>query len=103
MLRRFLQEKDEFVEQILKDVAAMGVKYEKLSYTSDFFPQLSDCTERLIKLGHLYADDTPVEQMRQVRSPAQHSVISCGLRITWTLPNHRRLCHCAVIHAKLHA
>ena len=61
-----MQEKDEYVEQILKDVAAMGVKYDKLSYTSDFFPQMTDCADRLIKLGHLYADDTPVERMREV-------------------------------------
>ena len=66
MISDSVQEKDEYVEQILKDVAALGVKYDKLSYTSDFFPQLADCAERLIKLGHLYADDTPVEQMRLV-------------------------------------
>ena len=70
MLPCFMQEKDEFVEQILKDVAALGVKYDKLSYTSDWFPELTDCAERLIKLGHLYADDTPVEQMRLVSAPA---------------------------------
>ena len=63
---QFVQEKDEYVEQILKDIAALGVKYDQLSYTSDFFPQLADCAERLIKLGHLYADDTPVDQMRLV-------------------------------------
>lgn len=73
-----MQEKDEYVEQILKDVAALGVKYDKLSYTSDFFPQLADCAERLIKLGHLYADDTPVEQMRLVRPPG-HKPVSTAL------------------------
>lgn len=34
---------------------------------ADYFPQLEDCAVRLIKAGHLYADDTPVEQMREVR------------------------------------
>ncbi|KAK9821493.1 hypothetical protein WJX74_002572 [Apatococcus lobatus] len=67
------KEKDEYVEQILKDVAALGVKYDKLSYTSNFFPQLADCAERLIKLGHLYADDTPVEQMRLERGEGTES------------------------------
>ncbi|KAK9867379.1 hypothetical protein WJX84_011083 [Apatococcus fuscideae] len=67
------KEKDEYVEQILKDVAAMGVKYDKLSYTSDFFPQMTDCADRLIKLGHLYADDTPVERMREERMEGTES------------------------------
>eukprot|EP00195_Chlamydomonas_chlamydogama_P010601 CAMPEP_0202902822 /NCGR_PEP_ID=MMETSP1392-20130828/17067_1 /ASSEMBLY_ACC=CAM_ASM_000868 /TAXON_ID=225041 /ORGANISM="Chlamydomonas chlamydogama, Strain SAG 11-48b" /LENGTH=734 /DNA_ID=CAMNT_0049589629 /DNA_START=191 /DNA_END=2395 /DNA_ORIENTATION=- len=61
------KEKDEFVENILKDVADLGLKYEKLTYTSDYFPQLLDMGERLIKAGVMYADDTPVEQMRDER------------------------------------
>ena len=35
---------------------------------ADYFPQLEDCAIRLIKAGHLYADDTPVEKMREVSS-----------------------------------
>jgi glutamyl-tRNA synthetase len=61
------KEKDEFVENILKDIADLGLKYDKLTYTSDYFPQLLDVGERLIKAGMMYADDTPVEQMREVR------------------------------------
>ena len=33
--------------------------------------QLMDMAERLIKAGMLYADDTPVEQMREVRHMRQ--------------------------------
>lgn len=61
------QEKDEFVENILADVKALGISYQRVTYTSDYFPQLLDLAERLIRAGHLYADDTPTEQMRAVR------------------------------------
>ena len=37
--------------------------------SADYFPQLEECAVRLIKAGHMYADDTPVEQMRQVGLP----------------------------------
>jgi hypothetical protein len=54
------------VENIIADIASLGLRYEKLSYTSDYFPQMLDLAERLIKAGHLYADDTPVDKMREV-------------------------------------
>ena len=60
------KEKDEFVQNIIKDMADLGLTYEKLTYTSDYFPQMLDLGERLIKEGLLYADDTPVDQMREV-------------------------------------
>ena len=44
----------------------MGIKYERLSHASDYFPQLLDLGERFIKCGLMYADDTPVDTMREV-------------------------------------
>ncbi|KAL4439440.1 hypothetical protein ABPG77_008769 [Micractinium sp. CCAP 211/92] len=61
------KEKDEFVENIIADIQRLGLRFEKISYTSDYFPQLKECGERMIKAGMLYADDTPVEQMREER------------------------------------
>uniref|UniRef100_A0A7S0WYI8 glutamate--tRNA ligase n=1 Tax=Chlamydomonas leiostraca TaxID=1034604 RepID=A0A7S0WYI8_9CHLO len=61
------KEKDEFVENIVKDIQDLGLRYDKITYTSDYFPQLLDMGERLIKAGQMYADDTPVEQMREER------------------------------------
>lgn len=60
------KEKDEFVDNILKDIADLGLKYDKPTYTSDYFPEMLDLGERLIKAGVMYADDTPLEQMRDV-------------------------------------
>ena len=72
MLMRFddtnpSKEKDEFVESIISDSKKLGLRYEKITYTSDYFPQIFDCAERMIKAGILYADDTPVDQMREER------------------------------------
>lgn len=61
------KEKDEFVENILTDIATLGIKYDQLTYTSDYFDALLKQAELLIKAGVLYADDTPVEQMREER------------------------------------
>jgi glutamyl-tRNA synthetase len=61
------KEKDEFVENILKDMTDLGLKWHALSHTSDHFPALLDMGVRLIKSGDLYADDTPVEAMREQR------------------------------------
>eukprot|EP00877_Chromochloris_zofingiensis_P010541 jgi/Chrzof1/5740/Cz16g14040.t1_GTS2[v5.2] len=61
------KEKDEFVDNILKDIADLGLKYDKPTYTSDYFPEMLDLGERLIKAGVMYADDTPLEQMRDER------------------------------------
>ncbi|KAG1668987.1 hypothetical protein FOA52_000580 [Chlamydomonas sp. UWO 241] len=61
------KEKDEFVENIMADMVRLGLRYDKLSYTSDYFPELLDIGEALIKSGILYCDDTPVDQMRDER------------------------------------
>uniref|UniRef100_A0A383W857 glutamate--tRNA ligase n=1 Tax=Tetradesmus obliquus TaxID=3088 RepID=A0A383W857_TETOB len=61
------KEKDEYVENIIKDMQTLGLQYKTITYTSDYFPQMLDLGERLIKAGVLYADDTPVDQMREER------------------------------------
>lgn len=37
------KEKDEFVENILKDIKDLGLRYDRLTYTSDYFPQVCVC------------------------------------------------------------
>jgi glutamyl-tRNA synthetase len=53
------------VESILADCEKLGAEIDKVTYTSNYFPQLLDLAERLIKAGHLYADDTPQEMMKE--------------------------------------
>lgn len=62
------QEKDEFVENILQDLQALGFKHDAFSHTSDHFLPMQECAQKLISAGVLYADDTPVDQMREVCS-----------------------------------
>lgn len=61
------KESNEFVDNILKDIETLGIKYEKITYTSDYFPQLMEMAEKLIKEGKAYVDDTPREQMKTER------------------------------------
>lgn len=34
------KEKDEYVDNIIKDVKDLGLTFEKVTYTSDYFPQV---------------------------------------------------------------
>ena len=40
-MRPAVQEKDEYVENIIADIGRLGLRYEKITYTSDYFPQAS--------------------------------------------------------------
>jgi glutamyl-tRNA synthetase len=62
------KEKDEYVQSILEDVKTLGITWEKLSYTSDYFDYLLDQIRVLISKGKAYCDNTPVEEMREERN-----------------------------------
>lgn len=61
------KEKHEYVDSIISDTKKLGLRYESITYTSDYIPQIEDLAERMVKAGMLYADDTPVDQMREER------------------------------------
>lgn len=61
------KESNEFVDNLIKDVETLGVKYERITYTSDYFPELMELAEKLISQGKAYVDDTPREQMQKER------------------------------------
>ncbi|KAK3942573.1 putative glutamate--tRNA ligase, cytoplasmic [Diplogelasinospora grovesii] len=61
------KEKGEYQDAIIEDLALMGVKPDKVSFTSDYFDYLYETCIRLIKEGHAYADDTDMETMRDER------------------------------------
>ncbi len=62
------KEKNEFVESIIEDTKTLGITWERLTYTSDYFDQLFELLRGLIKKGLAYCDNTPVEQMREERN-----------------------------------
>lgn len=51
----------------MEDLALMGIKADKISYTSDYFQELYDYCVQMIKDGNAYADDTAQEKMRDER------------------------------------
>lgn len=61
------KEKQEFEDAIVEDLALMGIKPDKKSYTSDHFNVLYQYCIRMINEGHAYADDTDQETMRDER------------------------------------
>lgn len=61
------KEKCEFEESILEDLALLGVKGDLMSHTSDFFPQIEQYCVMMLQEGTAYADNTPMEQMREER------------------------------------
>ncbi|KAK7206231.1 tRNA synthetases class I, catalytic domain-containing protein [Myxozyma melibiosi] len=62
------KENVEFQDAILEDLELMGIKGDSVSYTSDHFDTLYKIMIQMITDGKAYADDTPVEQMREERT-----------------------------------
>lgn len=61
------KEKEEFQDSILEDLELLGIKGDRVTYSSDYFQQMYDMCVQLIKEGGAYCDDTPTEQMREER------------------------------------
>lgn len=61
------KEKEEFQDSIVHDLELMAVKPDQVTYTSDYFDLLHDKCKELIKAGKAYADNTPLEQLREER------------------------------------
>ncbi len=61
-------EETEYVEAIQADVRWLGCDWgEHLYYASDFFPQMYECAERLVREGKAYVDTQTQEQIREQR------------------------------------
>lgn len=61
------KEKAEFEESIIEDLALLGIRPDKTTYTSDSFDIIYQYVIQLIKQGDAYADDTQQEEMRAQR------------------------------------
>ncbi|KAK4788450.1 hypothetical protein SAY86_019769 [Trapa natans] len=49
LLNQYSSDSNEFVDNIIKDVETLGINYEKVTYTSDYFSQMMEMAEKLIK------------------------------------------------------
>src|ERR1043166_2237859 len=62
------KEEQEYIDAIERDVRWLGFDWgTHLHYASDYFEQLYDWAEHLIRDGHAFVDDTPPEEMRAMR------------------------------------
>ena len=73
-----VKEEQEFIDAIQRDVSWLGFAWgEHLYHASDYFEQLYDWAEHLVRTGNAYVDDTPPEAMRAQRGtltePGQNS------------------------------
>ncbi|MGD0103280.1 MAG: glutamine--tRNA ligase/YqeY domain fusion protein [Rhodopila sp.] len=73
-----IKEEQLFIDAIQRDVRWLGFDWgEHLYYASDYFEQLYEWAEHLIRTGKAYVDDTPADAMRSQRGtltePGQNS------------------------------
>jgi glutaminyl-tRNA synthetase len=62
------KEEQEYIDAIEADVRWLGFDWGKhLYHASDYFEQLYQWAEHLIRSGKAYVDDTPLEEMRAMR------------------------------------
>ncbi|MBM3539486.1 MAG: glutamine--tRNA ligase/YqeY domain fusion protein [Alphaproteobacteria bacterium] len=62
------KEEQEYIDAIERDVRWLGFDWgEHLYHASDYFEQLYQWAEHLIRAGKAYVDDTPLEEMRAMR------------------------------------
>jgi glutaminyl-tRNA synthetase len=62
------KEEQEYIDAIQRDVRWLGFDWGRhLYYASDYFEQLYDWAEHLIRAGKAYVDDLPVDEMRVMR------------------------------------
>ncbi|MBO4635419.1 MAG: glutamine--tRNA ligase/YqeY domain fusion protein [Bacteroidales bacterium] len=61
------KEDTEYVDSIKEDIAWLGFQWDKELYASDYFDQLYEWAEDLIKRGLAYVDDQTQEQIRENR------------------------------------
>ena len=63
-----VKEEVEFIDAIGADVRWLGFDWgEHLHYASDYFDQLYEWAEHLIREGHAYVDDLSAEEIREYR------------------------------------
>lgn len=58
---------------ILEDVAALGIKPDQYTHTSDWFEDLLKLCEQMIKMGKAFVDDTDPETMKKEREERMES------------------------------
>jgi glutaminyl-tRNA synthetase len=61
------KEETEYVDAIMEDLRWLGFQWDNIYFTSDYFQQLYDFAEQLIKSGHAYVCSLDAEKTRSYR------------------------------------
>jgi glutaminyl-tRNA synthetase len=61
------KEEQEYVDAIQNDVRWLGFNWEELRYASDYFGQLYEWAQKLIREGKAYVDDLTADEIREYR------------------------------------
>lgn len=56
-----------FEDAIVHDLHLLGIKPDRVEYTSDYFDRLLDEAEKFIRAGKAYVDGTPPDEMKEQR------------------------------------
>ena len=60
-------EKLDYIEQILDNLSWLGHQPARITYSSDYFPQLYELAVRLIRSGHAYVDHQTAAEIKASR------------------------------------
>ena len=60
-----MNEKIEFVENIMSDLKTLGIEPDQVTYSSDHFEALEGYMRQMINNDKAYADNTPAEEMKE--------------------------------------
>ena len=76
-----LKEEEEYVDGILKDLSWMGYEWEeRLTYASDYFEQLYEFAEELIKKSKAYVESQSADEIRSKRGTLTEPGINSPFR-----------------------
>ncbi|KAL0213029.1 hypothetical protein RCL1_006655 [Eukaryota sp. TZLM3-RCL] len=68
------KEKGDYVVAITNDLHRLGIISDVTTHTSDYFDLLIEKCEELLHNGNAFVDNTPVDEMRTLRSTLQPSI-----------------------------
>lgn len=95
-----------FEDAIVQDLEKLGIKPNKVEFTSDYFPRLMEMAERFIREDKAYVDATPPEEMRAQRMKREANSyrsqsVEENLRVWQEMINGTELGQTCVLRAKI--
>jgi glutamyl-tRNA synthetase len=61
------KEKQEYIDSIRRDLNVLGIKFDKVTYTSDYFAELEKVAVKLLKEGKAYIDTSTADAIKAQR------------------------------------